>query len=408
MPIGFCPEYFYSNPNLEEDKSIEEIYQEIQLYSGEFTSSDCLHFREQTDFMIPLPPLYYEGKFLKGLFLSQGVDYIHSLFPRINELFFSMAYSMWGSIPFSEKAEILLTCYENKKRERWYKKTFPARKNAIFLPLQDADFTNEYLVSPQFGTDKDIDILCISRVANTKNLPLLLEALMLYHKKYKKRLKATLITGVKNKNFDKNELAIISQLEKIAGGKEELDKYIEILGKINYGRDINTYYTRAKLLVLASIYEGKNRSINEACCCNTPVVTFKDFNKYIRGNAEAFPEGAGIYAPEFSAASLCDTIHEALKNIDKFTPRRSYLRENGRLNFLNKCIDNIPYYKENLPEYKKGRIQDNLWIDLAMQDNYQLSFNQFLYGANYAIQQVKLHENNKSIMEFFNSRFGIN
>ena len=120
MPKGWCPEYFYFNPELEKEKSMEKIYEEIQYYSGEFFSDDSMNFKRQTDFMVPLPPLpalFYEGKFVKGIYLSEGVDYIHSLFPRINELFISMAYTMWSSIPYSDKAEVYLTCYDIPQRE---------------------------------------------------------------------------------------------------------------------------------------------------------------------------------------------------------------------------------------------------------------------------------------------------
>lgn len=407
MPKGWCPEYFYYNPNLEQEKSIEEIYKEIQYYSGEFFKDDDIKYRLQTDFMVPLPPLLYEGKYIKGMFLSEGVDYIHSMFPRINELFFSMAYTMWSSIPYSDKAEVYLTCYDNPKREAWFKKEYPHKKDKIFIPLQDADFTNEYQICPVFGVEKDIDILCVSRVSNVKNLPMLLRALKRYHEKYKKRLKATLITGVRDKKFNESEKEILKALELEFGGKRELNKYIKIIGRVSHGHELNTYYTRSRFVVLTSIYEGKNRTINEANLCNTPVIVFKDLSKYTRGDDRAFAPNAGLYVPEFTPESLCDTIREGMLNQDKFTPRRSYLEVNGRLNFLNKCIDSIPYYRENLPEYVPGRIQDNLWLDLAMQANYQLSFNQFLYGANTAIHHVKLHEENTAIMDFFNARFMI-
>lgn len=407
MPKGWCPEYFYYNPNLEQEKSIEEIYKEIQYYSGEFFKDDDIKYRLQTDFMVPLPPLLYEGKYIKGMFLSEGVDYIHSMFPRINELFFSMAYTMWSSIPYSDKAEVYLTCYDNPKREAWFKKEYPHKKDKIFIPLQDADFTNEYQICPVFGVEKDIDILCVSRVSNVKNLPMLLRALKRYHEKYKKRLKATLITGVRDKKFNESEKEILKALELEFGGKRELNKYIKIIGRVPHGYELNTYYTRSRFVVLTSIYEGKNRTINEANLCNTPVIVFKDLSKYTRGDDRAFAPNAGLYVPEFTPESLCDTIREGMLNQDKFTPRRSYLEVNGRLNFLNKCIDSIPYYRENLPEYVPGRIQDNLWLDLAMQANYQLSFNQFLYGANTAIHHVKLHEENTAIMDFFNARFMI-
>lgn len=405
MPKGWCPEYFYHDPNLEEKKSLEEIWTEIQYYSGEFFADDKLNYRVQTDFMIPLPPLYYEGKFVKGMFLSEGVDYIHSIFPRINELFFSMAYTMWSSLPYSEKAEVYLSCYDYPEREKWFKETNPDKKDKIFIPLQDADFTNEYVITPTWATPKDVDILCVSRISDVKNLPILVLALKKYHQKYKRRLKATLISGVEDLNFNDTEKAIIEELAKLVGGKKELKKYLNIVGRVPHGEELCKYYTRSKLVVLTSIYEGKNRTINEALCCNTPVVVYKDLSKYTRGNDLAFPEGAGIYVPEFSPQSLCDTIHEALSKIDQFTPRRSYLRYNGRKNFLNKCIDSIPYYRENLPEYEPGKAMDNMWLDLAMQENYQLSLNAFLYGANPAIHHVKLHEKETGIMDFFNKRF---
>lgn len=407
MPKGWCPEYFYHNPNLEKEKSLEEIWTEIQYYSGEFFPDDSLHFKRQTDFMSPLPPLLYEGKFVRGMFLSEGVDYIHSMFPRINELFISMAYTMWSSIPYSEKAEVYLTCYDYPEREAWYKGVYPHKSDKIFIPLQDADFTNEYAIAPTFGTPKDIDVLCVSRISSVKNLPLFIKALKIYHEKYGTILKTVLVTGNANKEFNEDEKRIISELENIVGGKEELEKYLIIEGRIPHGNELNKFYTRARVVALTSIYEGKNRTINEAICCNTPVVVFKDLSKYTRGQDRAFPEGAGLYIPEFTPEAMAETLHEALTHLDHFTPRRSYLRVNGRKNFLNKCIDSIPYYRQNLPEYEPGKAQDNMWLDLAMQENYQLSLNAFLYAANPAIHHVKLSEEETGIMDFFNARFMI-
>ena len=114
-----------------------------------------------------------------------------------------------------------------------------------------------------------------------------------------------------------------------------------------------------------------------------------------------------MYAPEFSAKSLAETIHKALNNLEQFTPRDSYLKENGRLNFLNKCVDSIPYYHENLPNYSPGHIEDNEWFIEALADNYDMSLIQFLYGWDNSIQQTKLHENNTAVMDFYNKKFNI-
>lgn len=407
MPKGWCPSYFYDNPNLENEKSLEQIYEEIQYYSGEFFPDNIINIKTQTDFILPLPPLYYEGKFLKGMYMSEGVDYIHTIFPRINELFISMAYSMWSSIPYSEKAEVYLTCYTNPSRELWYKTKYPEKSNKTFIPLQDADFTNEYLIAPAFGVKKDIDVLCISRLSKVKNLPILLKALIHYEKKYGTRLKTVLITGKRNSIYTTEEKNVLKELIEIAGGKRNLNKYIKMEGFVMYGQELSKYYSRAKVLALTSIYEGKNRAINEANSCNTPVVVFKDLSKYTRGVDSAFPLAAGMYAPEFTYESFAETLHCALNKLHSFSPRRSYLRENGRKNFLNYCIDNIPYYRENLPEYVPGKAMENQWLDLAMQANYQISLNDFLYGKNLAIHHVKLHEQNTALMDFFNARFNI-
>ena len=187
----------------------------------------------------------------------------------------------------------------------------------------------------------------------------------------------------------------------------DITEYVTLIDKVKYV-EMKKYYTRAKFTVLTSLIEGKNRTIQESMACNTPVIVFKDHNKWARGPHELFYKDSGLYVPEFSAESLADTIYEGLKNYSgKFFARRNYLLNNGRMNFINKCIDNIPYFRENLPEYKEGRIQDNLWVDLAMQANYQQSFYDFLYGKNLAIQQVKINENEHSLLDFFYSRFRI-
>lgn len=406
MPKGACPTYFFDNPYLEKEKSMEEILNGIQSWTCEIFPDDKPEARTHSTFFVLIPPLNYKGVFLKGTFFSQGVDYIHSLFPRCNELFLSMAYSMWGSIPYSEKADCYLTCYDNPQREFWFKQTYPHKSNKIFIPLEDSDYTNDINIHPM-PVEKDIDILCVSVMQNRKNIPMLLKSVMTYHKKYDKLLKTVLITGNRKGFYDEKEQKIIQELEIIAGGKEELDKYIEILNYIPYGEKLCTYYSRAKVDILTSIYEGKNRSIHEANLCNTPVIVFKDFNKYIRGNDKAFPDNAGLYAPEFTPESMADTIHQALNNLDKFTPRESYMKVNGRMNFLNKCIDSIPYYRENIPNYIPGNIEANEWFSEAIFDNYELTPMFFTYSVEKEIQDTRLHERKTAPMDFYYKKFNM-
>ena len=193
--------------------------------------------------------------------------------------------------------------------------------------------------------------------------------------------------------------------------EEELgtvDDYLKIIPHVPH-KDLPKHYTGSKLCVFPSLFEGKNRVIQEAASCNTGIVAFRDFNKYSRGEHPIFwgNEEGGFLVPDFTAESLCDTIYWGLMNYEYLKPRKHYLMNTGRKNLINKIVDMIPYYKENLPGYVPNKIQENLWVDLAMQDNYQISFMDFLYGKNCAIQHITLLENNNSLMHFFYSRFGI-
>ena len=142
--------------------------------------------------------------------------------------------------------------------------------------------------------------------------------------------------------------------------------------------------------------------------CNTPIVFFKDFNQYTRGDYPIFFGNSGEYARLFNPEALADAIYKVINNPNDYEPRKNYLKHSGRKNFVNTIIDLIPYYKENLPEYEKGRITDNIWVDLAMQDNYQLSTYDFIYGRNIAIQHVRGISKIESLVNFFYSRFKIN
>ncbi len=404
MPKGRYPVEYFSNPDIR--KPVEEIYADIQGYTGEFFEEET-HLHKSIDFLIPFPPLKYDGKIIKGLFLSQGTEYLYKLFPGLNEIFFSMGYSMWSSYPWSTSADAYLTCYKNPGMEEWFKKNNADRANKVLIPLQDADFTNEYYLAPTFNTPKDIDILCISRLANLKNLPLVARALRIYREKYKEKIKMTLVVG---KDFDINLKGLTpNEIEQMRLIEEELthpSDYINFIPQVPYAQ-LPKYMTRAKIVLLGSIFEGKNRIIQEAMSCNTPVVVFKDFNKYSRGAHPIMPDEAGLLIPEFSAEAMADTIYEALHNLEKFKPRRKYLEHYGRKNAVNTCIDAFDYYAKNLPDYKPAKIHENIWVDMAVQANYQLGYHDFLYGKNNAVHHVKGVEAIALMLKFFFARFGV-
>ena len=412
MKSNRWPVEYFQNPNV--NKPIEQIWDDIDNYTFEEQYEKEEKF-DKIDFVIPLPPLKYGGVVTKGVFYSQAVDVIIEKFPRLKEIFIPIANSMFSSYPQSEFADAYFVCYDNPQREKYYKEKYPSKQNIVMLPLQDADFLNEYKMAPAFNVFKTVDVFCVSTAYPVKNLPMIARALKVYEQKYKVRLKVQYAIGSRDLIVNPNKTIDVSnmrydakeQLKQVMEILGEYNKYIEFFPFIEY-KELSKYYTSAKCCVLASLLEGKNRFISEAMACNTPVVVFKDFNKYSRGDYPVFFNNSGEYVPEFSPESLADTIHKVINNQQCYNPRRNYLAYSGRKNFVNIIIDKIPYYKNNLPEYKKFGILNNLWVDLAMQANYQLSTYDFIYGKNTAIQHVRGMKNIESLVKFFYSRFKIN
>jgi len=409
---GRYPRDYFQNPNMDKERSIEQIWDDIDAYSGEYFEDEPNN-HSKIDFWVPIPPLGYRDKWTKGVFFSQGTEYLLKLYPNLQEIFFAGAYTMWSSYSWCDKADFYLTCYENKEREAYYKSKYPNKKDIIFIPLQDADFTNEYDMAPTFNTMKTIDVLMVSTPIAVKNLPMLASALKVYEQKYQYRLKTTIALG--SNVCKKNEDGTLDYSGLPDSGKKIMDEVNQILyGKMNeyinlepYVHKMASLYTSARCTVLTSLIEGKNRSIFQSLCCDTPVVVFKDHNKWARGNHPIFFGNSGEYVPEFSAESLADTIHKVINNPEMYESRKNYLMHTGRKNFVNLCADYIPYYKENVPDYKSGAFIDNLWIDLACQFDYQISYHDFVYAKTPHLMHVRGLKDIDRLVKFYYKRFNL-
>ena len=395
------------------NKSLEEVWDDIDNFSWEGMYEIEKNYNK-IDFIIPFIPLKYEDKIIKGAFFSQAVDVIIGKYPQLKEIFFPIANSMFASYPQSVYADAFFACYKNEKREQYYKSKYPEKKDIVILPLQDADWLNEYQMAPAFNTPKDTDIFCVTTGYPVKNIPALAYSIKIYEKKYGKVLKVKYALGMKELIVNPDKTINTSNVPTII--KKELDEVIKILGDytkyieffpyIDY-KDLPKYYTAARCCVLCSLIEGKNRFISEAMSCDTPIIVFKDFNKYVRGDYPIFFENSGEYVELFNPEKLADTIHQVINNPRKYCPRQNYIKYNGRKNFVNTIIDSIPYYKQVLPNYEKNKITENVWVDLAMQNNYQISTYDFIYGKNKAIQHVRGMDKIDSLVKFFYARFGI-
>lgn len=377
-------EQFFSNPRLE--KPLDQIYEDLQGFSYEYLWGDETPEEDQFAWVI-LPPLWYEGRFVKGILFTQGAEYLLRMFPQFGEYFFIVGESGSCNYPWTPMADGYMAIYDNPHREAWFRKTHPEKQDKVLVPLEGSDFyLNEYVFAPPLHVQKDIDVLMVARILPVKNIPLVAEAIKLYNQKYGS-LKMLLLAGQNWEGPGLNGLhpyfrGILEGLEEQLGNPWD---YIELQQRVPASQVV-PYYTRAKVVVLGSLIEGKNRSLREAMFCNTPVVCFRAFNQYIRGPHEAIPEGAGLYAEEFTAECLADTLHHVLQNLGDFTPRKSALRCEGLRHSFNKLLDRFSfYYQTVIPDFEPGRHTENLWLDLAIQANHQKSLMSYLYEEKHAI-----------------------
>ena len=386
MPKGRYPvEYFSSAIH---DKPIEHIFQDLDHFSMEYFADEEA-FHSHIDAVVVLPPLHYDGQFLKGVLFTQAADFLLDRFPEIGDLFFVIANSQWCSYPKSISADAYFSCYPNADRDAWFRRTYPSRASKILLPLQDADRTHEYKMAPVKDESKAFDVVCVSRMQDLKNIPVIAAALKIFRDRYYP-IRMVLIPG---KPFDLNfngltdhEKGVWRQVQAILKFPQD---YIHLVPHAGYDSDLPKYYSNAKLCVLGALIEGKNRSIFEAAMCDTPVVWFDAFNQFARGDHQPLADNVGLAAAEFTPECLAETFFEVLENRTEFAPRKSILRVSGRKNFLNEVIDRIPYYRDQLPDFVPGQHFANLWLDLATQNNYGLSLNDFTYDKSYSHSWVR-------------------
>ena len=403
MPRGRYPFEYFQSPTIA--MSLPEIYELIDAYTGEFFEEDTAQ-HPHIDFIAVLPPLSYDGVFVKGLFISQAVDLVISRYPILKELFVGAGYSMWSSHPWSSAADAYLVCYDNPERSAWFREANPDRAGIAHIPLQDADFTNEYIMAPRPAVQRDIDLLCVSRLHSLKNLPSIAGALKIYRKKYG-AIRMTLIAG-RPGAYSREQMSEIEreQYQKMETRLGNLADYIDLVEHARHFQELPDYYCRAHAVILGSLLEGKNRALNEAQSCNTPVICFEELNRYARGRAHSFPAGSGLTSA-FDEETLADTIHELLRNHGDFRPRAAYLSENGRRKFVSTCVSTVSYFREAIPDLNGGDCWRSLWIDLAVQDNYGCSFHDFVYGRQVGISHVKGLEGIETAATYYAEKTGL-
>ncbi len=86
-----------------------------------------------------------------------------------------------------------------------------------------------------------------------------------------------------------------------------------------------------------------------------------------------------------------------------------YLKVSGRKHFFSRCIDCFgdQYYAANVPDFSPGQHTTNLSLDLAVQQNYELSLNDFIYGKNHLLTHVRGLSAIEKMLKFYHDRFGL-
>ena len=403
MPKGRYPREYFHNPVM--DKPLTAIYDDIDAYTGEFFADET-YLHQWVNATIVVPPLYYDNRFVKGILMTQGVDLLTQCFPDIKELFCLMGQSMWSSYAWAEQADVILTCYDNPAHLAHYKATHPERADRQFLPLLDTDYTNEYVCYPKYPVTKDIDVLCVARLHDLKNLPNVARALLVYEKKYHRRLKAVFVIG---KDFDLNYQALDSherdQLRQIERTLIHVSDYIQIVPRAEYFTELQGIYDRSRCFTLASLIEGKNRGAREALLHNVPVLAYQAHNQYARGNDVVFPDQCGVLV-DYDDEAMADGWHLLLEHSQDWPVRLNTLAWMNRKHFANQCLSQLDYYFKAMPEQLTApQPADNLWLDCAMVDNYELSYHDFLYDRQPGLSNLQGLDSIQQTLNFYLQRF---
>jgi glycosyltransferase involved in cell wall biosynthesis len=383
---GYPPEKYYSDPC--STYNPHEMYRIMDEFTQENFSDQPKNYEEMQSWVL-LPPMHYEGKLLKGLLVSSSMELLLDKRPETSELFYTVTSPRCQGIPWSESSDILLYTYDNPDRKQWFYETYPHRHSQVLLPFEhEVDFINEAHVRPSWAyVDRDIDLMCVSRLFPQKHGWMIIEAASTYVRKYQpdKPFHMVFVIGSEFdeqfKGISENEATEFKKMQAaILAAPDNMT--VELIQRCDHATLIELY-SHSKLYCMGSLIEGKNRSQREAMYCNTPVVLFDKMNQYIRGPEPLIPKDAGLTAPEFTIDSLADTFHQVYAHYDRFSPRKAALSVYGRKRYFNAMVQGVPDYVNDIPDLLEVDPYDNLWLDLAIHANYQLSLHDFLYTRHF-------------------------
>lgn len=244
-------------------------------------------------------PTYYDSYFLRYLpsnkpFVLTVHDMIHELYPQ---------YFPQDNLEYSskqllcERADKIIAISYNTKKDLMDLFAIPDSKITVvhhatnFQSLENIEKANNLSWLPENY------LLFIGSRDGYKNFWWMLEALAPILKQLSIKL---LVIGV---IFNEKELAQINKLN--------LQEYI-IQNNVNSMLDLQEVYSRSKLFIFPSLYEGFGIPILEAFASGTAVLL---------ANASCFPEIAGDAALYFNVSDMNDFRQQVLSVINSFDVR---------------------------------------------------------------------------------------
>ena len=365
MTLGRPVDDLFDNPNFHVGKTQDEIFEAVDQWKMEIFPGEIKDYKRLTTF-VALPPLIHENKHIKGVLFTDGADVLSQSVPNLHEAFHVFGYSMWSSYSRSITPDGIFSCYANTERDAWWHRKYPSSKK-LLIPCLDSDFVHEYLMTPRQVPTRDIDILFMSRVDKPKNVVMMAKTLKVLRKKYNKhKFMCTWVIGKKfGLNFEEFDDFEKGEWRAVNNELGFIPDYINLMPFVEY-TDMPALYSRSDVYMLCSLHEGKNRGLLEAAMCDTPVVAFEDYNKYVRATDPAVPLNGGLAAPHFDPESMADTLFTVLQNRRQFKPRQSVIKDTGRRNTFNLLLRSHPYYAKNIPGFNDCDPYANLWLNEAM------------------------------------------
>lgn len=207
----------------------------------------------------------------------RGIVTMHDVawrtFPNMYHLPDRLLYD-WKYGSSCRRAHRIICISESTRRDvmRYYD-VEPERITTVYQPVQSLFYNplSEAEVESLVGAEPDF-ILYVGSLNSRKNLLALLEALTLMTPENRPRL---IVVGNGHEYRRKVEAYIV---------QHNLQAYVDIRTNVNDNRLLQALYTKAKVFVYPSFYEGFGLPIVEAALQQTPVITT---------NVSSLPEAAG-------------------------------------------------------------------------------------------------------------------